>query len=92
MRTVPHDYKVGDDVSYGFNGDWYHDGKVERITKSGKYLYTTTGTKFVKEVYKTRMKMEDTGEYEDVLKEGYCRIGGTWTLAKGVINERNPHF
>lgn len=31
--------KVGDDVSYGFNGDYYPCGKVVRITKSWR-IYT----------------------------------------------------
>ena len=41
--TVPP--KVGDDVSYGFNGDYYPCGKVVRITK-GWRVYTDSGKTF----------------------------------------------
>lgn len=90
MRVIPSDLKVGDEVSMGFNGDWYPDGKVARITKSGKYLYTDTGTKYVKMRYQTRAILG--GEWEDVYREGYQRVNSCFVLAKGVFNERNPHF
>ena len=41
MQTIKHNLTVGDDVSYGFNGDWYYAGRVARITK--KYLTTEHG-------------------------------------------------
>ena len=44
MGLIKHTYHVGDDVSYGFNGDWYYAGKVARITK--KFLTTDQGNKF----------------------------------------------
>jgi len=37
-------YQVGDDVSYGINGDSYYAGKIVRMTKC--YLWTDTGQKF----------------------------------------------
>ena len=37
--------KVGDDVSYGFNGDSYPCGKITRITKSWR-IYTDSGKTF----------------------------------------------
>ena len=92
MRTIPHTLKVGDDVSYGFNGDYYPDGKITRFTKTGKYLYTDGGTKYVKTTFESRERMEDTGEYEDVIKEGFQRVGGTWWLVPGIVSEQNPHF
>ena len=33
--------RVGDDVSYGFNGDYYPDGKIVKVSKS---LMVTTST------------------------------------------------
>ena len=38
--------QVGDDVSYGFNGDAYPCGQVKSISKSLKVITTTTGDKF----------------------------------------------
>jgi hypothetical protein len=90
--TAPSEIKVGDEVSYGFNGDWYPDGTVVRITKSGKYLYTSTGNKYIKYVFKKWTKLDEDHNYGDVMTEGYQTPGGTWTLAKGVYNERNPSF
>lgn len=70
--------QVGDDVSYCFNGDCYPDGQVARITKSGKYLYTTTGKKYVFGI--------------GVCGAHYTSIGGTWVLVKGIHNDKNPSF
>jgi hypothetical protein len=86
------DIKVGDEISYGFNGDWYPDGVVERITKSGKYLYSSKGTKYVKFTFTKRVQLDDDFNYGDVEAEGYQIVGGTWSLAKGVHNKQNPHF
>ena len=70
---------VADQVSYCFNGDCYPDGTVERITKSGKYLYTTSGKKYVL--------------VRGPSSNCYRSIGGnTWALVKGVHNFRNPSF
>ena len=38
--------QVGDTVSYGFNGDYYPDGQIVRISKSLKVITTSTGNKF----------------------------------------------
>lgn len=91
MRVVPSDITVGDDVSYCFNGDCYPDGKVVRITKSGRYLYTEHN-KYILFMYKSRAKTVDGSDWETVMKEGYQRVGGPWVLAKGIHNERNPHI
>jgi hypothetical protein len=39
-------YKVGDKISYGFNGDTYPDGYVARISKNLKVITSTTGSKY----------------------------------------------
>lgn len=36
---------VGDDVSYGFNGDYYYDSKIARITKNWMII-TENGTRY----------------------------------------------
>lgn len=98
MRVVPSDIKVGDDVSYCFNGDCYPDGKVVRITKTGRYLYTEHN-KYILFLYKSRVKRivrgtetDDGDDWETVMKEGYHRVGGPWSLVKGIHDERNPHI
>lgn len=91
MQLVKHDYAVGDDVSYGFNGDWYPAGKVARITK--KYLTTERGQRFYLKEFKSRVYDQTTFDYVDVLKEYFVSVGnGTWTLVKGIKQEQNPHF
>jgi hypothetical protein len=72
-----HNYKVGDDVSYAFNGDYYYAGKVARITN--KFLTTDQGTKFtlVETPYGYRFRM--TG--------AKC-----WWMVPGKIEALNPHF
>ena len=91
MQLVKHDYQVGDDVSYGFNGDWYPAGKVARITK--KYLTTDRGQRFYLKEFNSRIYDAATFDYVDVLKEYFVSLGsGTWTLVKGIKQEQNPHF
>lgn len=91
MELVKHTYKVGDDVSYGFNGDWYYAGKVARLTK--KYLTTDRGQRFYLREVTTREYDYDTHEHVNVTKEYFASVGhGTWTLTKGVVEEQNPHF
>lgn len=82
MTHLNHGLVVGDNVSYGFNGDWYPDGQVQRFSKSGRFMFTTTGHKYVLHITITR----------DSRVERYRSIGGTWVIAKGVHNERNSHF
>lgn len=90
MTTVKHTYKVGDEVSYGFNGDWYPAGRVARITK--KFLTTDSGHKFSL-VIRTLWTKIGEHEYADVDKEIFVSVGGgTWTLTKGRVREQNPHF
>jgi hypothetical protein len=95
MKREHHEFKVGDAVSYGFNGDWYPDGEVARITKN--FLITTTGNKYhiYSFIYRKLIKDSNgrTVDSEDVMKDGFKSVnGGTWKLAKGVIREWNPEF
>jgi len=91
MELVKHNYTVGDDVSYGFNGDWYYAGKVAKLTK--KFLTTDRGSKFYLKAFHSRIYNPETFDYEDVMKEYFVSVGnGTWTLVKGVKEELNPHF
>ena len=67
--------KVGDKVSYAFNGDYYPDGEIVGIT-NGWRITTSTGNKY--------NRRKNSGSWR--------KIGGTWSLVQGHINERNPHF
>ena len=90
METIKHTYKVGDEVSYGFNGDWYYAGRVARITK--KFLTTDQGQKFSLVVRTLWTKIAEH-EYADVPTEVFRSVnGGTWALTKGRVEEQNPHF
>jgi len=68
--------KVGDAVSYSFNGDTYPDGFVVKVSDSLRVARTDTGS-----VYYRRGK---TGTW--------VKAGGTWALVHGHRNERNPCF
>jgi hypothetical protein len=39
-------YTLGDDVSYGINGDSYYAGKIVRMTR--RFIWTEMGYKFTK--------------------------------------------
>lgn len=69
--------KLGDDVSYGFNGDYYPDGYVAHVTKGTARVVKTTGGG----VY-----------YRRGLTERWIKKGGTWGLVPGHRSERNPSF
>lgn len=88
LRIIPHEYKVGDDVSYGFNGDWYPDGQIAKITNN--YITTTNGRKYHK---KTFVWCDKSTNYEDVLKEEFTVVGSSsWCMCKGHIRTWNPEF
>jgi len=44
--TVIDPPKVGDKVSYGFNGDYYPDGKIVAVGKNYRTVTTSTGNKY----------------------------------------------
>lgn len=94
LDLVKHAYKVGDDVSYGFNGDWYYDGKVKRITKM--FLTTDRGSKYSLKVINARKKVIDADGVVDYVaceREVFKSTGGgTWLLTRGVVKKQNPHF
>lgn len=90
MEITKHTYQVGEDVSYGFNGDWYHAGKVTKITKN--YLTTERGMKFSLKVCKIWTKISEY-DWQDIPTEIFRSVGnGTWTLTHGIVEEQNPHF
>jgi len=82
-RSVHNEYKVvrmphvGDDVSMGFNGDYYPCGKISKISKTYFKITTDTGTTF------TRVG-------PSCWKHG--GKDGTFSLINGTIDERNPSF
>lgn len=74
VQAVP---KVGQDVSYGFNGDYYPCGKIVSVGKGAKMIVKTdTGKTF----------------YRRKLTGSWLMEGGTWWLVQGTHNEKNPHF
>jgi hypothetical protein len=77
--------KVGDDVSYGFNGDYYPCGKIVRITK-GLRIYTEDVSKS-DGAHRQKCTFNRKGK-----TSGWKMVGGTWSLIKGIVDERNPHF
>ena len=77
--------KVGDDVSYGFNGDYYPCGKVVRITP-GWRIYTED-TSLPKGAHRQQCMFNRVRK-----TSGWKMKGGTWGLVKGIVDERNPSF
>lgn len=77
--------KVGDNVSYGFNGDYYPCGKIVRITK-GWRIYTEDASKpeGARRQKCTFNRRKQTSSW--------LMVGGTWSLVNGIVDERNPHF
>jgi len=68
--------KVGEDVSYAFNGDYYPDGQVKSVSASHRVIITTTGNKF----------------YRRKLSPNWKMAGGTWSLVKDHCDDKNPCF
>lgn len=52
--------QIGDDVSYGFNGDSYPCGQVKSISKSLKVITTTDGSKFYRRKLTGSWRMHKT--------------------------------
>lgn len=69
--------KLGDDVSYGFNCDYYPCGKIVKISKAPGYkrIATSDGSVFYRRA-----------------ASGSWIKNQTWVMVKGVVNERNPEF
>ncbi len=70
--------KVGDEVSYSFNGDTYPDGTIVKI--SPKWMVTTSTGK--------RYNRSRSGVGDSWRSVG----GGTWSLIPGHHSELNPSF
>lgn len=67
--------KVGDEVSYAFNGDYYPDGEIVQVSDSLRRVVTSTG-----------------GVYWRKRQTGAWKKDKTWTMVRGHIDRRNPHF
>lgn len=52
--------KVGDDVSYAFNGDSRPDGQIKSISKTMKLITTTTGNKYYRRDQTAIWKLNST--------------------------------
>ena len=68
--------KIGDEVSMGFNGDSYTCGTITKITKTYR-ITTSQGVKFSR-----------VGDFN--WKQG--GKSGTFSMIKGHVEKRNPHF
>jgi hypothetical protein len=74
VKTLP---KVGQEVSYAFNGDYYPCGKIVSVGKGPKAtVKTSTGEVF----------------YRRKLTGGWLKKGGTWWLVMGTHAKLNPSF
>lgn len=69
-------WKVGEPVSYGFNGDSYPDGTITQISESHRIITTSSGKRY----------------FRHKLTRAWKKTGGTWTLMHGHHNDRNPSF
>jgi len=75
--------KIGDDVSKGFNGDYYYVGKVVKVSKDLRIVHTLmerNGAPYSLRFYRRKQTA------------AWIQAGGTWCLVPGVRNELNPHF
>jgi len=68
--------KVGDLVSRYFNGDAYPAGKIIKMSENLRRIETDDGTVF--------WRRQQTSSW--------IATGGTWAMASGHRNDRNPHF
>ncbi len=75
--TIFRMFRMGEDVSYGFNGDSYPCGIITKIG-AGRQARITTSTG------KTFNRCRLTGRW--------AAPGGTWTLCRGHEYKQNPSF
>ncbi len=52
--------KVGDEISYGFNGDYYPCGKIATISKSGSVITSDDGKRFYRRKLSGAWKYQQT--------------------------------
>lgn len=79
--------QVGDEVSYGFNGDYYPCGKVTRVSDF-KALGNGVSCRRVE-------AQEENGSVHVFWRAGNTsswKKDRTWSLVRGHRNERNPCF
>jgi hypothetical protein len=69
---------IGDEVSYGFNGDAYPIGKIVKVGKDLKRVYVEN-EHGIKKIFSRR-------------KMGGAWLNGGWHLIHGVVHKLNPHF
>lgn len=69
--------EVGEEVSKGFNGDYYPEGEIVRITKNANLVVTSTGARF-------RRRKDAPASWKEE--------GGCFSMVAGHHNERNPHL
>lgn len=77
--------KVGDPVSFGFNGDYYPCGVITRITP-GWRIYAEDASK------PEGARRQKTTFNRKKKSSCWKMVGGTWSLVFGHVDERNPHF
>ena len=70
--------KIGDEVSYSFNGDSYPDGTIVKISPNWM-VTTSTGKRY------NRSRQGVGGGWQSV-------GGGSWSLIPGHHYEQNPSF
>jgi hypothetical protein len=71
--------RVGDKVSYAFNGDYYPCGEITKISKTLKQITAEDKEGKVWKFYRVR-------------QTGCWRMDGTWSLVPGHISRLNPEF
>ena len=71
---------VGDDVSKGFNGDYYPIGKIVKISGANQRIVTVDGPYGLLKFYRRRL----TGSW--------VQSGGTWGLVAGIVDRLSPEF
>lgn len=67
---------LGDKISFGFNGDYYPDGEIVRISKTRKKITSSNGRAY----YRTNER------------SGSWKHESTWGMVPGHRDERNPSF
>ena len=70
-------FQVGDEVSMGFNGDFYPEGKIAKISNDYRIVTLENGKRF----FRTGHKLGESWRYDK-----------TWYLVPGIRDERNPSF
>lgn len=67
--------KVGDPVSMTFNGDYYPEGIIKKISDTGRVIKTSTNKQFYRRTPTSPLWLQ----------------GGTWALISGHHQRLNPH-